>query len=90
MAYVATSIVRTVFGNKRAVGFNMTADAASGAVDTGLSVIEGFLGAVPVSAATAAPKFKVNLNSGTTANNGSLFVSSCTAGDVFFVTVFGR
>lgn len=89
MAYSKASTVQSVWGNKRAVSFVLTADAASGAVDTGLSVIEAVMVA-PVSAATAGPKFKINKNSGATASNGSLFVSSAASGDDFYVTVFGR
>lgn len=89
MAFSKASAVQTVWGNKRVVQFVLTADANSGAVDTGLSVIEGVMTAVK-SAATGSQKFKANLNSGATALNGSLFCSSCTNGDDFYVTVFGR
>jgi hypothetical protein len=71
------------------VSFTLSADANSGAVDTGLSVIEGIMTSVK-SAATGSQKFKANLNSALTALPGSLFVSSCTNGDDFYVTVFGR
>lgn len=89
MAFAKTGVVQTVFGNKRAVGMLVTADANSGAVDTGLSVIEGVMVAVR-SAVTGSQKFKANLNSAGTALPGSLFMSSCTSGDDFYVTVFGR
>lgn len=88
MAFTKASAAQSVWGNKRMVSFTLTADANSGAVDTGLSVIESVMVAVK-SAATGSQKFKANLNSGATALNGSLFCSSCTSGDDFYVTCFG-
>jgi hypothetical protein len=75
--------------NERKVCFELTLDAASGAVDTGLSVITGVSIACK-SAATAGFKVKANQNSAGTALNGSLFLSSAASGDVLYVTVFGR
>jgi hypothetical protein len=89
MAFSKANSVTTVWGNKAVEMFVLTADANSGAVDTKLSVIEGIQIAVK-SAATGSQKFKANLNSGATALNGSLFCSSCTNGDDFYVTVIGR
>lgn len=89
MAFSKASTTQTVFGNKRIVTFVLTADANSGAVDSGLSVIESIAVAVK-SAATGSQKFKANLNSGATALNGSIMCSSCTNGDDFYVTVIGR
>jgi hypothetical protein len=89
MAFSKGTAVQTVFGNKRIVSFELTADANSGAVDSGLSVVEAIWTAVK-SAATGSQKFKANLNSAGTALNGSVFCSSCTNGDVFYVTVMGR
>lgn len=88
MAFSKTVLFTTVFGNKRAVGLEITADANSGAVDSGLSVIETLSPGV-ISAATGSQKFKRNLNSGGTALNGSIFMSSCTNGDVFHVVAIG-
>lgn len=88
MAFSKANATQSVWGNKRMVSFTLTADANSGAVDTGLAVIEGVFTAVR-SAATGSQKFKANLNSGATALPGSLFVSSCAAGDDFYVTCFG-
>lgn len=89
MAFSVANRVHSVWGNKRMVTFVLTADANSGAVDTGISVIESVMTGCK-SAATGAQKFKANLNSGATALPGSLFVSSCTSGDDFYVTVIGR
>ena len=89
MAFTATKLFTTVFGNKRVVGLTVTADANSGAVDSGLSVIEAIITGVQ-SAATGSQKFKSNLNSGGTALNGSIFLSSCTNGDAFTVICVGK
>ena len=89
MAFTKTLLFTTVMGNKRVMGLEITADANSGAVDSGLSVIEALTIGV-ISAATGSQKFKRNLNSGGTALNGSIAMSSCTNGDVFHVVAVGR
>lgn len=89
MAFTKSNVFQTVFGNKRIVTFDLTADGNSGAVDSGVSVIEAVTVGV-TSAATGSQKFKKNLNSAGTALNGSIFCSSCTNGDVFSVIVVGR
>lgn len=88
MAYTGTIQKKDVFGATRAHMINVTADAASGAVDTGLSVIYGHsLG--PISMATSAIIVRYNKNSGATAVGGSLAFSAAASGDNFFVTVYG-
>ncbi len=89
MAFSVASRKQTVFGNERVVHMIVSADANSGAVDSGLSVIDSVSVAVK-SAATGSQRFKINVNSGATALLGSLMMSSCTNGDDFFVTVYGR
>lgn len=89
MAYTATSLYKTVWGNKRVVSFDVTSDAASGSVTTGLSVIESVtLG--PVSMNTAGVKLKKNLSEASATANGTLFVSSTTSGDNFIVVCVGK
>ena len=89
MAYTTSVRYTTVFGNKRRVATLVTADAVSGVIDSGLSVIEGFsLG--PVSMATAAAKFKINELTAATASNGKLHISDVASGDVFQVVCDGR
>lgn len=90
MAYTKSVLSTSVWGNKRVVVLQVTADAASGAVESGLGVIESIGGLAPVSMATAAIKLKQNLNSGTTALNGSVMVSSAVSGDVFNIVCIGR
>ncbi len=88
MAFTANKLVTTVFGNKRVVILSMTADAASGAFDSGLSVVEALIPG-PVSAATGAPIFKKNQNSAATALNGSIFVKNAASGDEFTIIAVG-
>lgn len=91
MAYTATKLIRNIQGNKVVEYWDVTADAASGTIATGLSVIEAIAGAVPVSAATAAPKFKQNIGAdGSTATNGTVFVSSAASGDHFVIIAIGH
>lgn len=79
MAYTVTQ-EKTVFGNLRAHICNVTADAASGTIPTGLAKIVGYALA-PISMATAAPIMK--------ASGGTITVSAAVNGDNFFLTVYG-
>lgn len=80
MAYSA-SIVKTVFGDKRVMICNVTADAASGQISTGLQAVDGWSVGVQ-SMATSAVKIA--------ASGGTLTVSNAASGDAFYLTVFGR
>lgn len=80
MAYTVTQ-EKTVLGNLRCHICNVTADAASGTIPTGLSTIAGY-SIAPISMATASPLMK--------ASGGTITVSAAASGDNFFVTVFGR
>jgi hypothetical protein len=88
MAYTVT-ITKTVFGNKRAHGLKIVADAASATVETGLSQIDFFsVGIASMNSANI--KLRPNAGAGSTAAAGYLGVSGCTSGDEFYVTVYGR
>jgi len=89
MAFTASFLVKTVKGNQREEQIRVTADAASGSVDTGLGVIE-FLQHSAQSAATGDYRVFMNTNSGLTALNGTVAVSGVASGDVIFLTVVGR
>lgn len=90
MAFTSTEKFLTVVGDKRMQVLEVTADANSGAVDTGLTVIDS-AHATPKSAATfSRVKCKENVNSGGTALNGTVFMSSCTSGDAITLVVYGR
>ena len=93
MAYTASQIVKTVFGNKRCHMVKVTADATSGTVDTGLDRVE-FVSVAPASMSTwAAGGNSIYLNSdadnsGTT--NGQLGIDGLVSGDELFVTCYGK
>lgn len=88
MAYTVSK-KQTVFGDQRAVILDITADAATQTVETGLGKINGFaLG--PKSLSTAAIKCYVNSNSSGVQSFGVLGISGCASGDQFFVTVYGE
>lgn len=89
MAFSKSVKFTTVFGNRRVIGLVVTADGDSGAIETGLGVIDMVV-AGPVSAATAGAKFKMNTGALSAAANGQLFVSAAASGDAFSVICVGR
>lgn len=80
MAYTVTQ-EKTVFGNLRCHICNVTADAASGTIPTGLTTIAGYT-VGPISMATASPLMK--------ASGGTITVSAAANGDNFYLVVYGR
>lgn len=81
----------TVFGNKRAVGLKLTADAATQTVETGLSVIEWMsLGTYGSMASQTGRYVFINSNASGVGSNGVLGCSGFAAGDDIYVTVYGR
>lgn len=90
MAFTNTRLIRNIEGNKVIEYWSVTADANSGSVATGLSVIEAIAGVTVVSAATGAQKFKMNLSAASATANGTIMVSSCTSGDQFVVVAVGH
>ena len=86
MAYTVT---RSQFslGNKRGVGLAITADAVSGTVDSGLSVIES-ISEAPKSV-TSTVKLSKNVSAGVAAN-GKLNITAATSGDEIEVLCIGR
>jgi hypothetical protein len=90
MAFTATLLKRTVFGDQRVEHYSVTADAASGTVSTGLGVITQVMTS-PQSLTTAIYKVKANRNAADTGtSNGTVLISSVASGDTLFLTVFGR
>jgi len=89
MAYTASSLVKSVWGNQAVQQYRVTADAASGSVDTGLGVIDSIQHA-PQSCASAGYRAFMNTNSGLTALNGTVALSGLASGDVLFLTVVGH
>jgi hypothetical protein len=80
MAYTVTQ-TKTGFGDQRVAICNVTADAASGTIPTGLTLITGY-SVGPISMATASPLMK--------ASGGTVTVSAAANGDNFYLIVYGR
>jgi hypothetical protein len=89
MAYTASFLVKTTKGNQKEQQIRVTADAASGSVDTGFSVIDS-LQHSPQSCASAGYRCFMNTNSGLTALHGTVALSGLGSGDVLFLTVVGH
>ena len=89
MAFTASFLVKTVKGNQREEQIRVTADAASGSVDTGFSVIDS-LQHSPQSMATVAYRVFMNKDAALAAENGTVAISGVASGDVMFLTVVGR
>lgn len=89
MAFTTSFLVKSVLGDKRVNMIRVTADAATDAIDTGVSIID-FVQATPQSMTTSAGKFKINALSAGTSTNGFLAITGVASGDVMFVTVYGR
>lgn len=83
------SRVKSVFGDKRAVILNMTADAATQTVESGLAVIEG-ISTGYLSCSSGAPKVYFNSNASGVQSFGVLGLSGFTSGDQISVVVYGR
>lgn len=90
MAFTNTRLVRNIEGNKIVEYWDVTADAASGVITTGLGVVEAIGGVTPVSMATAAAKFIRNTSAASATANGSIMVSSVASGDHFIVVAVGH
>lgn len=90
MAFTNTRLIRNIEGNKIVEYWDVTADAASGVITTGLSVVEAIGGVTPVSMATAAAKFIKNTSAASATANGSIMVSSAASGDHFIIMAVGH
>ncbi len=88
MAYTVTK-TPTVFGNKKAVGLVITADAATQVIETGLSVVE-WMNLGIQSCNSSNMKIAINSNASGVQSYGVLGLSGFTSGDVIHVTVYGR
>lgn len=67
----------------------VTADAASGAFNTGFRVVD-FVQHSVQSAASSGYRVFMNSSSGLTANNGDVAISGVGSGDVLYMTVIGH
>jgi hypothetical protein len=90
MAFTTSFLVKNQGVGSRFQSFvRVTADAASGAFDTGFKVVD-FVQHSVQSASSAGYRVFMNANSGLTANNGSVAISGVASGDVIYMTVVGH
>jgi hypothetical protein len=90
MAFTTSFLVKNQgVGDKFMHHVRVTADAASGAFESGFGVVD-FIQHGVQSAASAGYRVFMNANSGLTANNGSVAISGVASGDVLYVTVIGH
>lgn len=94
MAYTASVVKKSVFGDCRMTLISCSADSVSGNIAVpGMSVIYGCTYA-PISMSTANsiyyPRIKVNKLEAGTAANGYIGFSGLVSGDDFFLVVYGR
>ena len=90
MAFTNTLVKQTVYGNERVQHYNITADAASGVVYTGLSYVDAFHWSAISMTTSTVPHMKANVGTASAASLGNVFISSVISGDNFFLTVYGR
>lgn len=90
MAYTNTLIRQTVMGNQRVLEYNVTVDAASGVVYTGLNYVDSVQFAPISMTSTGLPRLKANVGTASAASLGNVFISSAVSGDNFFLTIYGR
>ena len=90
MAFTTSFLVKNQgVGSKFQHYVRVTADAASGAFDTGFNVVD-FVQHSVQSAASAGYRVFINKSSGLTANNGDIAISGVGSGDVLYMTVIGH
>ena len=87
MAYTVSK-TPTVFGNQAVVLLEITADAATQAIETGLANIT-HMSVGKDSMASNGHTIAVNSNAVGTATPGTLGISGVASGDHFYVTVYG-
>ena len=88
MAYTVTKIRDYVFGNARVISYDVTADAATQAIATGLQKVD-FCHVQPLSmTTTTVPKVAVNVTASGAAANG--YVAMTTAVKITRATSFKR
>ena len=89
MAFTVSTAQKTVFGNDRVHILDITADAATQTVETGLKVIVGFSVGI-ITCTTGGFHIAHNSNASGVQSMGVLGMSGLAAADRLFVTVYGR
>lgn len=90
MAYTVTKVMENVEGAFRVRSFDVTADATTQAIETGLGYVV-CCHVQPLSmTTTTVPKLAVNVTASGAAANGKVAMTTVVSGDHFFLTVWGR
>ena len=88
MAFTQSHLVCSVVGNLRLVGLRLTADAATGSIETGLQRIDG-VSVANQSATTGAYKVAMNEGVSGTAIAGNLAITGVASGDELIAMIYG-
>lgn len=90
MAFTTSFLVKNqAVGSKFQHYVRVTADAASGAFDTGFGVVD-FVQHSVQSAASAGYRVFINKDAALATDNGSVAISGVASGDVLYLTVIGH
>lgn len=87
MAYTVSK-TQSVFGNLRSVILDITADAATQTVETGLKNVVGF--SVGNKSGASGWKIYANSNASGVQSMGVIGISNASSGDQAFVVVYGN
>ena len=89
MAFTVSTVTKGVSdGNMIRNVLRVTADAATGTVESGLRLMS-YAQVTSVSAPTQ-PNIMLNANASNVAANGTLGMSNCTSGNIYLVVAFGN
>ncbi len=88
MAFTATKTKDSVFGDMRVQFYTVTADAASGSIATGLTITS--VQFTPSSLATMGVHVRANAFGAATASVGTVGFEGFVAGDIGYLTVYGK
>jgi len=89
MAYDNDILERMNMGNKQAIFYSCTADAAAGTIVTGMKSVDA-VAMTPKSMASAPGLTRMNEGVAGTATAGTVAVTGVASGDTFYLMVFGH
>jgi hypothetical protein len=88
MAYTLSTIVQSVFGDKRLQLIRVTADSAEANITTALGVVEAV--SISLEKGQTMPIAQINKDSTATASNGTVGISGCSNANVFNMICYGH
>lgn len=90
MASTFTVLKQVNLGNERLVIYDVSFDGTSAAVAGPFGTVDAaMISPISMNSATS-PCVKINTTAASAAANGSIFLSSSTAGDHFYMMVYGK